>query len=146
MKHFRNKTIFTFEDDLGPDLLRIAKRLRGKGYEMGYARTSPIFVPVLHVRRDGNCAYLCRDTSDSGWLVVFACVPDPDYGRGLLVPAPGTDRDPQTDDEIIAALDLATRETFTADGRTFRNAREDTDAWRSPYFMNLPQNRQEERA
>lgn len=136
------------EDDLGPDLLRIAKRLRGKGYELGYVRTSPIFVPVLHVRRDGNCAYVCRDTSnvDANWLVVFACVPHPEYGTGLLVSVPGTNRDPQTDDEVIEALGRATRETFTADGRTFRNAREDTNAWRSPYFVSLPRNRQEERA
>lgn len=134
------------EDDLGPDLFRIAKLLRGKGYEMGYVRTSPIFVPVLHVRRDGNCAYLCRDTSDSGWLVVFACVPDPDYGRGFLVSVPGTNRDPVTDDEVIAALSRATEKTIVTGKGVLYNSREDTDAWRSPYFVNLPRNRQEERA
>lgn len=134
------------EDDLGPDLLRIAKRLRGKGYELGYVRTSPIFVPVLHVRRDGNCAYLCRDTSDSGWLVVFACAPDWDYGRGFLVSVPGTNRDPQTDDEVIEALGRATQKNIVTGRGVLYNSREDTEAWHSPYFVNLPRNRQEERA
>lgn len=148
MKHFRNKTIFTFEDIVGPDLLRIAKRLRGKGYELGYVRTPPGFVPVLHVRRDGNCAYLCRDTSnvDANWLVVFACVPHLEYGRGLLVSVPGTNRDPQTDDEVIEALGRATEKTIVAGGGVLYNSREDTEAWRSPYFVDLPRNRQEERA
>lgn len=136
------------EDDLGPDLFRISKLLRGKGYELGYVRTSPIFVPVLHVRRNGNCAYLCRDTSnvDANWLVVFACGPDWDYGRGFLVPVPGTNRDPVTDDEVIAALSRATEKTIVTGRGVLYNSREDTDAWRSPYFVNLPRNRQEERA
>lgn len=136
------------EDDLGPDLFRISKLLRGKGYELGYVRTSPIFVPVLHVRRDGNCAYLCRDTSnvDANWLVVFACVPHLEYGTGLLVSVPGTNRDPVTDDEVIDALGRATEKTIVTGGGVLYNSREDTDAWRSPYFVSLPRNRQEERA
>lgn len=145
MKHPRTTTP---EDALGPDLLRIAKRLRGKGYEMGYVAVSAGHSEVLHVRRDGNCAYVCRDISnvDASWLVVFSCVPHLEYGTGLLVSAPGTNRDPVTDDEVLEALGRATEKTIVSGGGVLHNSREDTDAWRSPYFVSLPQDRQEERA
>lgn len=121
---------------IAPRLVDLIEPLRSAGIEVGVARTTRP-AETLHIRRDGNCGYVCleRDYSLSGLIVAFQLSPTPEHGSVVLVTTDAGE-DPDTAEEVVAAALAATGASIEADGTVLPNVGA-LAFWDGPRFVRL---------
>lgn len=123
--------------NIHPEIEPYVEPLRKAGLEVGVMRDSwGTAASTLYVRRDGNIGYISREAlySETGLTVSFCLTPSREHGSAVLMSVPGTDRDPVTVDEVVAAAILATEKTAVQDGHVLPNTGEEDSRWGRPGF------------